>query len=792
MPSDSVENSAHLTNSFYRLAPFIQQFIWKHGWAELRSIQVRAAEAAFDTNKHILLASGTASGKTEAAFLPVLTQLYNDCPTSVGALYIGPLKALINDQFLRLNDLCVEADIPVTAWHGDIGASKKHALLKRPAGVLQITPEALEGLLLNRPTQLAALFGDLRWVVIDEIHALMASDRGGQVLALLDRLALFALDRTRLPRRIGLSATLGDYEQAAAWLDGLTARGVVVVAENSGRTVNLLVDQFTLQPHAASRIADGSGTVVGRSFEATDKTGNAEKLLASQPEFFEAAFDATRHGKSIIFVNRRNDAEEMIIGLRRLAERKNLPDIYYVHHGSIAAALREDAELAMRDEDRPACTAATVTLELGIDLGQLDRVLQLGPTASVASFLQRLGRCGRRGQAPEMFFLLREDAKDGTESLFELIPWDLLQTIALIQLYAEEKWIEPVTRPKLPGSLLYQQTMSVIGAAGALSAAQLAERVLTLSPFQNVTLNDFRDLLHYLLKIDHLERTEEGDLILGLDGEQIVRDFHFLATFQDPAGWSVKDSSGDVGTVAEPVQAGGRFMLAGRTWEVVDLIPAQHLLVVKRIRGAPKASFFGGGAADVHDKILQRMHRVLAEDMKYPYLTERATARVEEARAMMRRTGLADGPRIVRTGEQRVNILPWCGSLILRTIAARINAIGSMIATVRPFYIDVKMRTRVDEVDPSRGELESNPQESRKDVVGLESLLAGLVEETWDPAAILNTMDRVFCERAKYDRFLPEGLLKRTFASQYLDMRGAHEALAGAVRSLGRHEAGSF
>jgi ATP-dependent Lhr-like helicase len=780
----SADGPAKQRNGFDRLAPFIQEFIWKHNWTELRGIQVQAANAAFDTDKHILLASGTASGKTEAAFLPVLTQLHNDPATSVGALYIGPLKALINDQFIRLNDLCVDAGIPVTAWHGDIGASKKHALLKHPAGILQITPEALEGLLLNRPAHLLGLFGDLRWVVIDEIHALMVSDRGGQVLALLDRLARYASDQRHLPRRIGLSATLGDYTQAALWLGGASSRGVEVITEHNGRNVNLLVDQFTEHRYSVPRIASAAAdslNIVPHSVKPEDGANDADKLLASYPAFFDAAFDATRRGKSIIFVNRRSDAEEMIIGLRRLAEQRNSPDIYHIHHGSIATVLREDAEMAMRDENRPACIAATVTLELGIDLGQLDRVLQVGPTFTVASFLQRLGRCGRRGQPPEMLFLLREDATDGTELLFKLIPWELLQTIALIQLYAEEKWIEPVAWPTFPGSLLYQQTMSVIGAAGELSPAQLAERVLTLAPFRNVTLDEFRELLHHLLAIDHLERTGDEGLILGLEGEKIVRNFRFLATFEDPTEWSVKDGSRDIGTVGTPIPIGERFILAGRTWEVVDVISAQHLMIVKRIRGGVKSAFIGGGTAEVHDRVVRRMRQVLAEDVKYPYLTERAAARLEQARKATRAADLASYPGIIPISDTSIVVLPWCGSRVLNTLEARFNTINGVTAMAHSFFVTISVRPQAETSGWHGSKSTAGISELEGETVDLNSLLSRLAEEPWSVTDLVDTMDRVLCERAKYDQFLPERLLKQSFSSRYLDVPGAYEALKSAV-----------
>ena len=189
---------------FERYAPFVQDFIYRNRWESLRAIQVAAGDAVFNTDENVLLSASTASGKTEAAFFPILTLFSEDPPRSVGAIYIGPLKALINDQFSRLNDLCAEADIPVWHWHGDVAQSHKNKLLKHPSGILQITPESLEALLLHKHMDIVRLFGDLRFVVIDEVHALMRGDRGGQTLCLIERLSRLAGVN---PRRIGLSAT---------------------------------------------------------------------------------------------------------------------------------------------------------------------------------------------------------------------------------------------------------------------------------------------------------------------------------------------------------------------------------------------------------------------------------------------------------------------------------------------------------------------------------------------------------------------------------------------------------
>ena len=206
---------------FYKLAPFIQEYIYRNKWHELRDIQAEAIRAILDGDDHILISSGTATGKTEAALLPIITDLHNNPPATIGALYIGPLKALINDQFERIAELLEGTEIPAQAWHGDIAQSKKTRFLRQARGILQITPESLEAMLINRQHELKRLFGETRFIIIDEIHAFISSDRGRQVMCQLERLARY---QKKPSRRIGLSATIGEPRLTLDWLRGNSGR----------------------------------------------------------------------------------------------------------------------------------------------------------------------------------------------------------------------------------------------------------------------------------------------------------------------------------------------------------------------------------------------------------------------------------------------------------------------------------------------------------------------------------------------------------------------------------------
>ncbi|MCY7406319.1 MAG: DEAD/DEAH box helicase, partial [Alkalinema sp. CAN_BIN05] len=289
-----------------RLAPFIQEYMYRNRWPGLRPIQEEACRVIFDSDDHLLVAAGTAAGKTEAAFIPVLTELFNQSPQGIGALYIGPIKALINDQFERLTDLLEMADIPVQMWHGDVTQSKKKKVLNDPRGILQITPESLESLLVNKAKDLPRLFGQLKFVIIDEVHAFIGSDRGDQVLCQLTRLAQITGNEAR---RIGLSATLGDYALAERWMAAGTGRSVAVpMLESAGRKIQLSIEHFY-----------DPGFVVRAQGDARDSSFNPYHLHL---------FQQTLNQKCLVFANGRTATEEAVTAMRTIALAKGNPDVY--------------------------------------------------------------------------------------------------------------------------------------------------------------------------------------------------------------------------------------------------------------------------------------------------------------------------------------------------------------------------------------------------------------------------------------------------------------------------------
>lgn len=731
-------------SAFYQLAPFVQEFIYRHRWDELRPFQSEAIAAVLGAPQHVLICSATASGKTEAALLPIITRLHEDPPQSIGALYIGPLKALINDQFLRLNDLLDDSGIPVQSWHGDVPQSKKARFLRQARGILQITPESLESMLMRRHHELTRLFGDLRFVVIDEVHAFLASDRGRQVICQLERLARVSRGHFR---RIGLSATVGEPELAMRWLRGNTPLPVRKIEASGRAPVALALEYFRL-PDPRDEQEDAPLLPCPAPSEADEQL----QLTVDPAVYYAHMHNLTqRAAKTLIFANSRAEVEEIGLELRKISQRDKLPSFYHVHHGNVSAPLRESAEAAMRAPDAPACVAATVTLELGIDLGQLDQVIQINATHTVSSFVQRLGRSGRRGgSASKMFFYCSEDDRPAAH-IGEEMPWNLLQTIAIIQLYAEEKWIEPPQIPRLPASLLYHQTMSTVYAHTELTPPQLAERVLGLSPFAQVSPDHFRALLRHLLEIDHLQQLPDGGLIIGYSAEKIVNHYSFFAVFADETVYRVRDKSREIGTIQSAPAVDDTLVLAGFVWRVLRVDFQQRIIEVARAQGSKRQPWRGGGP-NIHTRVLQRMRQLLQTESEPRYLYERAKVRLGLARAAAKRAGLLENA-LLPLANGRWLLLPWCGSRQFDTLMKLLRHAGMEVTEpYTPYYAVVG---------------------GSKNRAELMNALAGICMNPPSAAQLASRQPPEALRREKYDRFVPGELLRQNYASDRLDVEGA-------------------
>ncbi len=637
---------------FAEFPNFIREHIFRLGWTELRPVQLAAARVLFDSEDNLLLSSATASGKTEAAFFPILSELLKQPPSapSVTVLYIAPLKSLINDQFFRMQELLDGGHVPVFHWHGDVPSSQKERFLREPGGVLQITPESLESMLVNRWRDIPRLFGDLRYIVIDELHALIGSARGEQVLCQLSRLGARIGHH---PRRVGLSATLGDLATAAAWLGAGSGRQTAAPGfSETGQSFRLGMEHFYIGDTSDKREdARAAGPV------ADDGTPSDAG--------YELLYRMVTPCRSLIFSNSREETEQVTAALRRVARERGEEDIFFIHHGSLSTSLREEAERRLKEEDRRTVVAATVTMELGIDIGRLERVVQMGAPLSVAGFLQRLGRSGRRGSPPEMCMLFREAPPPANASLPESLPWGLLRGIAIVELYRRERFIEPPTLRRMPLSLAFQQTLSLLMAEGELAPQALAERLLSLPPFAALLPEDYRELLVSMVENEYVALTEEGGCIVGLEGERLTGSFRFYAVFAESEEFTVRAGSEEIGSVSAAPPVGDCLALAGRVWEVEELDTSRRLIYVRAAKGE-KAISWSGNTGEIHTRILEGMHTVLFEDTVYPYLGENAKHRLALARKTARASGMQASP-LLSLGGDRFVLFPWLGTRAFHT-----------------------------------------------------------------------------------------------------------------------------
>ncbi|MDR1000955.1 MAG: DEAD/DEAH box helicase [Clostridiales bacterium] len=728
---------------FYRLAPFIQDFIYQSKWEELRGNQVAACEVIFDSDYNLLLSSGTASGKTEAAFLPVLTELYNKPSRSIGVMYISPLKALINDQFKRLEQLLVDSHIPVTKWHGDASMTQKNRLLKNPEGIIQITPESLESLITNKRGACLKIFGDLRFIIIDEVHYFMRDARGIQLLCVLERLRKLT---GVSPRRIGLSATLGDVSLAQNWLNTGTGRECdAPIVEEGKKRVRLRVERFV--NYTDKRDTQDSGA----ADSATTGTGGD----IGDREHYEYLFKQTLDKKTIIFTNSREETEYVMANLREIALRKGSPDVYRVHHGNVSALIRENTEDEMKSADEKIVTGATVTLELGIDIGSLDQAVQIGTPYNVSSFAQRLGRCGRRGQIPQLLFTFTESIKINSDNTLGPINWDFIRTIAIIELYTKDHWIEPIPPQNHAYNLLYHQTMSHLKSTGEMSPAALAQDILSLGCFKHIHKDDYKQLLSHLLLIEQLQKTERGGLIIGREGEKIVNSHKFLTVFIASEYLLVKDESRTIGTVDKIYPVGIRFALAGLTWETVDVNVKSKVIFVKRVPGISLVDWDVDFENELHTILVRKIRSVLLLNDSYPYLSERCKERLVEIQYIARNSGISDN-LVTQLSDKKYAIFPWAGTRQLVTLnyALRRRKIKSKLPWNTCVYLEAIFDGTKDE---------------------LESIIYDILHSDID-LYDLPLPDKVQI-KGKYNEFIPPELLRKQFIEDYLDFDGLKIAL---------------
>ncbi len=573
---------------FSRLAPRLQEaIVARLGWSSLRPVQEQAGEALLAGANAVILAP-TAGGKTEASMFPTISQMVESVPDGVGALYIAPIKALLNNQAERLGLYTEMVGLRRFVWHGDTDDSARRKFLKEPAELLMTTPESLEVMLVSQRVDEAKLFGDLRIVVIDEVHALAGSDRGAHLMSVLERIARLSRHDVQ---RVGLSATVGNPDAILDWLKGSSKR--------PGQVVD--------PPKPASR---------------------RQLLVVHRPELRLLARDAARMAqdqKSLFFCQSRSIAEKVAETMRRAGTT------VFVHHSAVSKEERLLAEETFHrgtDDGSGACIVCTSTLELGIDVGDLDRVLQSDAPDTVSSFLQRMGRTGRRdGQAANTTFFC-----ESSESV--------LQAIALIEL-AKQGWVEAVPVQDRCWPVLIHQLLTMALAGGGISQGEALNHLAEVPDFAGITRAEFDRLIRWLLADGGL-REASGQLVIGPKAEKRFGRKNFMelfAVFTSPVSYTVVTAAGQpLGSLQQEfvdrlVDGVSSFLLSGRGWLVQRIQHDDRRVFVDPAPRGKQPTWGGYIPQFLGLEVCQKMRDILLSSRTFPYLDEHAAAILEKNRA---------------------------------------------------------------------------------------------------------------------------------------------------------------
>lgn len=744
LPASGSEGSGAST-AFARLHERVREWVYRQRWSALRDIQEHAVDPVYQGKQDIIISAGTASGKTESAFLPICSELVGDNTPGVQALYIGPLKALINDQFERLERLCQDLDIKVHRWHGDVESNAKRRVIREPSGVLLITPESLEALFVLRGREIQRIFAPLRHIVVDELHAYIGTERGRQVQSLLHRLDA-ALGRR--VQRIGLSATLGSPVLAAESLRPTHGgEALILQSREDKQEIQLQIRGYR----------DVEPFVVNREGQKSLHAVSPKTVVAPEGQYAicEHIFEKLRGTNNLVFSNTRWQVEAVTDRLVRLCELHRRPVEFFAHHGSLAKDHREFVEEQLKRGDRPATAICTSTLEMGIDIGRVKSIALLGPPPRVASLRQRLGRSGRRGEPAVLRIYVSECAIDGREGLQDRLRPELIQSIAMIRLLLEG-WCEPPDDAAYHFSTLVQQSLSLLRERGGIGVQEAWSMLCKTGPFANVSASLFADLLRDLKEHDLISQMEDGTLTLGIGGEKLTDHYSFYTAFQTLEEWTLMTDGRTLGTlpIVQPLYPGLFIIFGGQRWRVVSVDPDRRDVFLQPAPGGVPPRFAGDGGL-VHDRVRQEMLNVLRSTEMPAYVDDRARDLLAEGREHFARLRLVD-QGLVAEGDSTV-WFPWIGDRVMNTILVELKALGLgamrdsisiTVADIRPpEFVQILRRIA------SRGPA--------------------------DPLALAATVENKVIE--KHDFLLREALLDLDYAAKRLDPIGSHTAACSAT-----------
>ena len=726
-----------MDKDFELLDPRVQKWVYKQGWRDLREIQKKSISPILGGDSDVVISASTAAGKTEAAFLPACSRIAK-CSHGFGILYISPLKALINDQYRRLESLCDDLNVSITPWHGDIAQSKKKQVKLNPEGILLITPESLESLLIREPGWVRAAFESLHYVIIDEYHAFIGFERGCHLQALMHRMECL-LDRQRISvPRVALSATLSDMDSVSNYL-----------RPTKSIPCQLIVDrqtQSSLKLQVRGYLEKKTSLEVSNSDEFVEMPLNADQKIAND------LYRILQGDSHLIFANSRQRTESFAVMLRDLCEKNHVPNEFFPHHGSLSKELRSDLESRLQKEFLPTTAVCTMTLELGIDIGKVQSVSQVTAPHSVASLRQRLGRSGRRDEPAILRMYIAESELSIDSSLVDQLRLELLQSLAMIRLLLSEKWYEPPDTRLYHFSTLLHQILAVIAQWGGVRPDQLWGLLCKAGSFGEITIEHFKALLTHMGDVGLISQLGSGELVLGEIGEKIVSHYSFYAVFKTPEEYRVVVEGKTLGTlpVDSPLLPDQHIVFGGRRWKIKGIDADKKIIFVIPAKGG-KPPKFGSGSMAVHDRIRQEMYeiyrsgdyRITVGETKLEFLDEVGKNLFQEGLKNFRDANL-ENDHIIQNGKY-VYIVPWMGDKLVNTLVVMLNHYGYK-TTSHAGIVEIE-NADASEINECLEVISSSPAPS--DTSLAESVIIKQTE--------------------KYDHLLPESLLNVAYGAKSFD-----------------------
>ena len=696
----------------------LRRYVDAGGWNDFRDMQKKAFHVIMDTESHVLISAGTSSGKTEAALFPVISDLCENPSKSISVLYISPLIALIDDQYDRVWRMLDGSGVDLYSWHGDISASIKRRVIDSGVGILQITPESLENIVNRNHNKAVALFADLRFVIIDEVHAFMNSDRGLHLLCELE--AIERMCRTS-PRRIGLSATLSDYSRAKEWLKANSDRDVALIEDSNRLSCDLAV-MFDLVPPR--------------------KKCDADYWRVAFVPHYRRVFDEIDGLNCIVFANNRSTVEEAAYMLKEEAVARRSREMILAHHSSISKEYRKMAEDRMKDPSQKASVVATSTLELGIDVGDLNRVVQLNASNTVSSLVQKLGRSGRRNGTPSIRIFCTSEYEYPLPSGIQA---DLLKAIAEVELL-NEGWIEPVRYSSSPYSLLFQQTLSHIRGRVTSRYSELRNDVLSMYPFRMISIHDYQLMLRSMCEADILFWDGHREVFaIGDAGAAIVGNPDFSGNFRTSVEMDVFYKTTRIGSVQDLPVNGSNVQLAGASWMVKDVDFSRGRIYVEP-SSVVTETYWRSGSGDTDTYILKRMRACLEDTVTYGYLDDCSRAALASSREVYRINGLE---HIVTEDDGKWVMYPWLGTVQFDTLSRILRHEGLLDQSQPPFRMVLR-----DWVSPKE----------------IQRMVEAYAREG-DPSELVTDEDlRSYSVLGKYNVHIPVDLLRKQFVNDRIDL----------------------